>query len=172
LKPGDVVLSVEGVKVSTTRDLIDEVSARRPGTAVRLEVLRDGNRISLTAELEERERAAEQTGDAVPEEAAEEDASERVGITVGAITPRTRQAYGIPDGVEGVVVTRVAPVSPAGEEGLRRGDVILQANGAEVVEPDGLLAAIRRVETGGYLRLYVLRPMTEQSFFAILKLEE
>jgi len=172
LRPGDVVVSVDGVKLSTTRELIDEVSARRPGTTVRLEVLRDGKRITLNAELEERERAGGRTDEAGPEEVAEGDASERVGISVGAVTPRVRQAYGIPDGVEGVLITRVAPVSPAGEEGLRRGDVILQANGADVVEPDEVLAAVSRVEAGGYLRLYVLRPMSQQSFFAILKLEE
>lgn len=170
LKPGDVVLSVDGVKLTTTRELIDEVSARRPGTTVRLEVVRDGKRMTLKAELEQRDRAGEGGWDADREEVAEEDASERAGFSVGAITPRLRQAFGIPDGLEGVVITRVAPMFPAGEEGLRRGDVILQANGAGVTEPDELLVAIRRVEAGGYLRLYVLRPMTEQSFFAILKL--
>jgi serine protease Do len=170
LKPGDVVLSVDGVELSTTRELIDEVSARRPGTSVRLEVLRDGKRITLKAELEERGRAEESAEEGGQEEVAEGDSAERAGVSVAAITPRVRQAFGIPDGVGGVVITRVAPMSPAGEEGLRRGDVILEVNGATVAEPDEVLEAVRRVEVGGYLRLYVLRPMSEQSFFAILKL--
>ena len=63
-------------------------------------------------------------------------------------------------------------VSPAGDEGLREGDVITEANGVSVSTPEELVQAIARVEEGGYLRLYIHRPRFDQSFFAILQLDD
>ena len=70
-----------------------------------------------------------------------------------------------------MVVTRVRSVSPAGEEELQRGDVIdrgQRKRGTSSVAD--LTVEVKRVEEGGYLRLYVFRPRVDQSFFAILKL--
>ena len=85
---------------------------------------------------------------------------------------RTRQYYGLDEGVDGVVITKVKAVSPAGEENLMRGDVITEANGRAIGSVDDLVAAVTGVEEGGYLRLYVYRPRADRSFFAILKLDE
>jgi len=94
-----------------------------------------------------------------------------VGIAVSELTPRMRQIYGVDDSIDGVVISRVKAVSPAGEEGLLRGDVITKANGNEVRTVDELQGEIGDVRRGGYLRLYVYRPRADQSFFAILKLD-
>jgi serine protease Do len=127
--------------------------------------------MTLTVELEERLREGEQV--AREEDAPDEDeASTRVGVTVSDLTARLRQYYGVEDDMDGVVITRVRAVSPAGEEGLREGDVITEANGRSISSSDDLLTAIDAVEDGGYLRLYVFRPRFDRSFFAILKLDE
>ena len=49
LQHGDVILTVDGRKVGTTRDLIDYVSDQPPGSQVRLEVLREGKRVDRSA---------------------------------------------------------------------------------------------------------------------------
>ncbi len=173
LEHGDIIVDINGREVADTRDLIDTVSAMPPGTKIKLGVIRDGARISLTVELEEREPAADA---AAADEGSEQDneASARVGITVEELTPRTRRGLELDDSVSGVVITHVRPVSPAGEEGLDRGDVITEANGRPIASAEDLLEVIDRVEKGGYLRLYVYRPRAERSrsFFAILKLDE
>lgn len=170
LKPGDVVVEVAGVPVEDTRELIDAVSANAPGSKVRLGLIRDGKRVQLEVTLDERPNgdadAAPAGGDEEGSEAA------RVGVSVSELNPQMRQMYGVDEELEGVLVTSVDPVSPAGEEGLRRGDVITQANGTAVSTPTDLDAVVRTVDPGGYLRLYVYRPQADQSFFAILKLGE
>ncbi len=81
--------------------------------------------------------------------------------------------YGLEDDAQGVVITRVLPVSPAADENLIRGDLILEANGETVETVDELRGIISDVPKGGYLRLYVQRPqMGGRSFFAILKLND
>ena len=63
------------------------------------------------------------------------------------------------------------PVSPAADQGLVRGDVILEANGEAIDSVDQLKDIVSEVDAGGYLRLYVQRPQAGgRSFFAILKL--
>jgi serine protease Do len=170
VRPGDVVVTVDGKPVRNTRDLIDEVSALPPGTEVELEVIRDGEQRKLTVELDQRPSSGSETelGDDPDEDAS---STERVGISVTEVTPRVRSELDLDDSLDGVLVTRVRPFSPAGEENLRRGDIITQANGSEVGSVQELMAAIDDVEEGGYLRLYVYRPQAEQSFFAILQLE-
>jgi serine protease Do len=167
---GDVILSIDGEPVDDTRELIDTVSALPPGTAIKLSVVRNGERITLTVELEER-TPQDELGGADEEPEGEDEAATRVGINVSELTPRARQFFGVDEGIDGVVITRVRPVSPAGEKGLSRGDVITEANGQPIESADDLLEAIDRVEAGGYLRLYVFRPRAERSFFAILRLE-
>jgi serine protease Do len=171
LEHGDVIVEIDGEPVEDTRDLIDTVSALPPGTKVKLGVIRDGSRENLTVELEEREGESG-TGDLVEDRREGDETSERVGVTVADLTPRSRQYWEVDEDVDGVVITRVRAVSPAGEEGLRRGDVITEANGRAVESVDDLVAQVSRVDEGGYLRLYVYRPRFDRSFFAILKLDE
>ncbi|HET9501236.1 MAG TPA: S16 family serine protease [Marmoricola sp.] len=45
LRSGDIVLSVNGTKVSSTKELVDAVSSLRPGSEARLVVRREGRRL-------------------------------------------------------------------------------------------------------------------------------
>ncbi len=171
IKHGDVIVAVNGKKTPTTRALIDTISSFPPGTKVRLEVLRDGKRITIPVTLEERpDETGAEPGEAGGEE--EGSVSERLGVTVTELTPRLRQMFGLEDSLKGVMITRVAPLSPAGEKGLMKGDVITEANGQPISSNADLKAQVKKVKKGGYLRLYVYRPRAQQSFFAILKLDD
>ena len=170
VRHGDVIVAVNGKATDTTRQLIDVISSFPPGTKVRLEVIRDGKRITIPVTLEER---PDDTG-AEPGEVGggdEGSVAERIGITVTDLTPRIRQMFGLDEGLQGVMITQVDPLSPAGEKGLMKGDVITEANGKPITTTDGLMAQVKKVKKGGYLRLYVYRPRADQSFFAILKLD-
>ena len=171
VRHGDVVVDIEGKPVVDTRDLIDTVSAMPPGTKVNLGVMRNGTYEKLTVELEERVREGEEVVPA-SDDRSEDETSERVGINVANIDVRARQYYGLDEDLDGVVITKVKAVSPAGEENLMRGDVITEANGRAIGDVDDLVAEVNGVDEGGYLRLYVHRPRADRSFFAILKLDQ
>jgi serine protease Do len=166
LKHGDTIVTVDGQPVASPRELIDSVSTMPPGSTVKLGVIRDGKQLDLKVKLEERPGVgqAEQAGG----QPSEGDVSSRIGVVVRELNPQLRQMYGVGEGISGVVITRVDPVSPAGEKGLAPGDVITEANGVSVTTPDALNHQIDAVGTGGYLRLYVYRPQADRSFFVIL----
>ena len=50
-----------------------------------------------------------------------------LGMTVGDLDDEARKKFGIADDVAGVVVSEVAPNSPAGERGIQAGEVITDA---------------------------------------------
>ncbi|MEN8164977.1 MAG: Do family serine endopeptidase [Acidobacteriota bacterium] len=172
LTHGDVIVEVDGLAVDDTRTLIDTVAALPPGHTVKLHVVRDGQQQDFKVTLGERDADSE----ASPADQGGTDdadaAAERVGVAVTAVDDRVRQMAGIDEGVTGVLITHVRPDSPAGLEGLVRGDIILEANGRNVKSPEDLMDEVRDVKEGGYLRLYVLRPRAGRSFFSILELGE
>jgi serine protease Do len=168
---GDVIISVDGQRISDTRELIDTISAMPPGTKVELGVIRNGSSREFTVTLEERE-LQETTADPSQDSDDEGDVFERVGVTVTELGPGARQSFRIGSEIEGVVVTRVRPLSPASEEGVQPGFVITEANGASVTSPSELRATTEKVEVDGFLRLYVYIPRADVYRFVILKLEE
>jgi serine protease Do len=171
LRHGDVIVKVDGEPIENTRELIDTISAMPPDTEVELRVMRDGKPKTLTVVLEERDDAAA-NADPAEGPGGEGDVFERVGVAVTQLDPSVRQNFRIEEDVEGVVVTRVRPLSPAGQEGMTPGLVITEANGAPISTPSDLGAVIEDVEDGGYLRLYVFIPRAEAYRFVILRLEE
>ncbi len=169
LEHGDAIVSVDGEAVKNPRELIDSVSARQPGSKVKMGVIRDGNEVELKVKLEERP-SSEQLQASSPE-SSEDTTSARIGVTAREISPQLRQLYGIDDQISGVVITRVDPVSPAGEEGLLPGDVITEANGLSITTTETLTQQVR-ANDNGYLRLYIYRPQFDRYFFAVLNLTE
>jgi serine protease Do len=126
LEHGDVILQVDGHPVGTTRDLIDYVSDRAPGSQVKLDVLRGGNRIERTVTLGERP-----TDEAAPEPPEEHapPGVEWLGLRYGDLTPAIRSSHRIPDGVQGAWVRAISPRSPLVDENVEPGDVITEVGG-------------------------------------------
>ena len=169
IRHGDVIVSVNGDGIEDTRELIDTISAMPPGTEVKLGVIRNGKEIDIEVTLEERESEAE-AEDAGEDSGGEGDIFERVGVTVIELSPAVRQNFRIEGDVDGVVVTRVRPLSPASEEGMTPGLVITEANGQPIGSPAELRTVVKDIEDGGYLRLYVYIPRADSYRFVILKL--
>jgi serine protease Do len=171
VRHGDVIVSVDGEPIDDTRELIDTISSMPPDTEVELGIVRNGKPMTLEVILEERDTdSVGSRPDADPEDA--DDVFERVGISVIGLDPSVRQNFRIEQEIDGVVVSRVRPLSPAGEEGMTPGLVITEANGEPVASPSDLRSVIENVDSGGYLRLYVYIPRADTYRFVILKLEE
>jgi len=125
LKAGDIVLSFNGKTVESHEDLRMKVARTTPGTKVKLGILRDGKNMTVAVTLGELGG-----GDSTKSlSGAWSDSSNLLsGVEIESLTDETRARYGIPNNVQGVVVTRVDPDSPAYERGLRPGQVIASIN--------------------------------------------
>lgn len=170
VKPGDAIVQVDDRPVREPRDLINYVSSRPPGQAVRLTVVRNGQRQTVTATLAPLE-VAQNASDGSPG-VDRPGRQERLGISVANLTPEIRQELNVPGNVPGVVVADVRDGSPAGDQGMAPGDVITEANGVKVSSIEDFRTAMGKVGKGDYVRLYVRRfSPQEVSRFVIIKTE-
>ncbi|MEO8433019.1 MAG: Do family serine endopeptidase [Acidobacteriota bacterium] len=170
LKPGDTIVRVDNVPVKETRDLIGYVSAKAPGTKVKLGVVRDGKEAPFTVTLAE--RGVDQAADGENKSHGADDSRGKIGITVQPLTPDIRRMAGIESGSDGLYVQHVKEVSPAADAGLREGDVITSVNGKPVGSSEEFGRIVKSTNKGEYIRLYVLRPQAKVSFFALVKIED
>ncbi len=126
LKRGDVIVALNGDPVEDGNKFRNKIATTAPGSEVTLTVIRDGNERKVTVKLGEFQMA-EAGGDESPA-AAQTGASGKLGISVVPLTPSLAAQLGVDRGASGVVVTTVDPEGPAGEAGVRTGDVLLEVN--------------------------------------------
>ncbi len=148
---GDVIVEIDGKPIRNNRELIDYISYLPVGTNVKLTVIRNGQRQTLTAKTAE--RPSGETPD--DETTAPEPARNRLGMSVEELTPQMRQLYGIADNVRGVVVTSVKNVSAAAEASIAEGDVISEVQGQKITSLADFRKAIDQARSGARIRMYV-----------------
>ena len=137
LQAGDVVVSLNGRAIEGSNELTRAVGAVKPGETLRLELLREGRRQTITVRAGTRPAnlgAAEaEAGDETAPDAPAAVAGEKVeGLTVAPISAALRSRYDLAETVRGVVVTAVEARSEAGRLRFQPGMVIVQANGRNV----------------------------------------
>jgi serine protease Do len=143
LKVGDTITAVEGKKVADGNELVAEISARKPGSKVRVAYVRNGKEAEANVTIADRNRLfAARLGD--QEESSEEaqPRESKFGVTVRGITAEMADRLEVPAG-KGVVVQDVKTASFAEDVGLTRGDIILEVNKQQVNSED----EFRKVET-------------------------
>jgi serine protease Do len=138
MKKGDVVLEFNGEKIENAHQFRKMVGDTPLGTKVKIIVWRNKQRKPLwvtVGEVPDQQVAAAKP---TPEETGS------WGFTVQNTTPAIVNQLGLPDD-RGVVITQVEPNSPAQEEGLQRGDVIIEVEHKQIKD----LSDFRK-----YLELY------------------
>lgn len=170
VKPGDTIVRVDNTAVKDTRDLIGYVSGKAPGSKVRLAIVRDSRETTLTATLAE--RGAELARGEEKEDGETHSSRDKIGIRVTELNAQLRQMYRVESEVSGIVVLDVKEVSPAGEAGLREGEVITQVNGRPVSTSDEFARTVATARKGDFLRLYVYNAQAKISRFVLVKIED
>jgi serine protease Do len=135
LQQKDVILKIDGHPIETSNDLRNRVSALAPGTAVTLEVQRNGTVRTLTATLGD----VPEDANATTEKPAD---SNDLGATVEPLTPQAARQYHVASGTMGLVITGVDSSSVAARIGLQPGDVVRQVNGQAIRSADDLTGAL------------------------------
>ncbi|HYC65684.1 MAG TPA: DegQ family serine endoprotease [Reyranellaceae bacterium] len=150
VKEGDVIKSVNGTEITGVRELVRAVSAIRPGSDVKLDVWRDGKELSLTAKLGDQSapsRTAKLDKDKKPD--AKSSAQPAYGVSLGRLTPEIRQQLGIKEEIAGALVGQVEPGSPADEQGLRTGDLIVQIGKTPIESPQDAAEKLAEAKKAG-----------------------
>jgi serine protease Do len=143
MKVGDVITGLDGSSISDAGELQVEVGQKRPGTAVHLEVMRDGKSMNVPVTLE----AMGNHGDD-NESASAGQGKPRWGLGLSDITPDARRQLQAPANVHGALVDQVQPGSPADNAGLQRGDVIMEVDRKPVENAADVQKALSSVPKG------------------------
>ena len=148
LKEGDIILSFDGQPIDSPRDLPRFVAEGRVGDPVDVEIVRDGERmtVQVTPELLEEPEAVDEALADRP--TAEGDADtpglpvSLYGMTLAELDDNGRALYQIDGGIEGVLITEVEEGSAAADEGLMPGMVIAEVGQDAVTTPQEVRSRI------------------------------
>ena len=157
LLPGDVVVAINGVAVKTSTELTREVAKNGPGDVLKLDVIREGKHRII--EVRSGVRPSEKdlaSNDNTPGGGGRAEPSTPpaahpsvLGMALGPLDEAMRRRLNAPPELRGVVVESIDQTSDAGQKGLRRGDVIVQAGGHPVASAAEVAAAVDAAKKAG-----------------------
>ncbi|MGA2403317.1 MAG: DegQ family serine endoprotease [Syntrophobacteraceae bacterium] len=122
LKRGDIVESLNGKAVENANMLSRSVAAMTPESTAAIQVIRDGKPVTVKLAI-----------GTMPEETPQQKAAgpkteSAWGITVQNLTPELAQKFGVDEKESGVVITEIAPGTPAAEARLHAADIVKEVN--------------------------------------------
>ena len=163
IKPGDVIVRIDGAVVDSPNKLSRLIATRAPGATSKIEVIRDLKHVTVDVPLTERREMA--VSAAFPQQQ-EEKFEVKLGLDVQDVTVDLAEKFKLRES-KGVLISKVEPNSRAQAEGLREGDLIKEVNRIEVSSTGEFTSALAQARRGDTLLLRVLRE--SRAFFVVLK---
>jgi len=156
LKEGDVIIEFEGKKTKNMHVLRTQVASTKPGTKVKMIVLRDGDEKKITIVLDE--RGGNKIAATLDE--ASESLSKQLKFDYQTLSSDLGRKYEIKDDVKGVVITGIDARSMSYRSGLREGDVIISVKRNKIDDVKGFEKEMKRYKKGDVVMFRILRSDT------------
>ena len=163
IQRGDVIREVNGERAEDRNSLRLRISSMAPGSTVHVKLLRDGAERTVSVTLIEIPSQMARSAPAPDDHGQSSNALD--GVQVETLGPAYRQQLRLQPSVQGVLLTDVAPGSPAADAGLQPGDVIQEVNRERIASVSDFDRAIRRSQ-GRVLMLFVNR-RNQTAYFTI-----
>lgn len=135
IKVGDVIVDFADQAIEHSSQLPPLVGSTAVGEKTKIEVLREGKKLSLNVVIEELEEA-----DAPKLLSKAETSDQKLGVSVAELDADKRKSLSVD---HGVIIGEIMPGSPAAKAGLREGDVILSFNRKPVNNAKELAEAVK-----------------------------
>jgi serine protease Do len=170
IQQGDVVVTINNRPVTPDESLSYIVSNLPVGARVPIEIVRNGQRRTVTAVIGQRptEEELARIGGGETEQqvtppaetdqtTSQRSARESLGLTVQTLTPEIARSLRLTDTAQrGIVVASVDPSSDAGAKGLQTGDIILSINQRATRTPEEAAAAVQAARAAGRASVLLL----------------
>ncbi len=154
LRPGDIVVSLDGKRMENGRQFRINLYTRAIGQQVALEIERGGRRATVRLPVVERESTSTRLSDLLTPQ----NSIRALGALVLDLTPQIRQVLPPLRRETGVVVATVSNEAPYSQQGqLRPGDVIYALNGKPVGSVAELKAAAESLKSNDAAVLQIER---------------
>ncbi|WP_201352108.1 DegQ family serine endoprotease [Hydrogenimonas urashimensis] len=146
LKRGDLIIEVNGKKIKDASDLKNVIGSIPPGKEVTIAYERNKKVEHVKVKLAE-----------FPDSKFKIEGDRGVvnGLTLQNLTPQIRNQLGIPDDIEGVIVSEVKQGSEADKAGFMPGDIIIQIEDTMIKDVKDVEKAMKRYS--GKKRVYINR---------------
>ena len=153
IRNGDIILKFNSQDVREMRTLPRIVAETPIGHAVPVVLWRDGREQTVDAtvgELPDDVTLASVTPGQPAKPPGEKPTDiAGLGFSLGAITSEAREKYSLGPDQKGVLITDVSPNGPAGERGVKPGDVVLEVQQQQVASAADVQAKIDAVRKQG-----------------------
>ncbi|HMB32050.1 MAG TPA: PDZ domain-containing protein, partial [Desulfohalobiaceae bacterium] len=165
IKVGDVILSVDGQDIDDAGDLTRTIGRISPGKTISMSIWRKGNRKEIQVTLGERSSQIAQA-----EVEKQQSESGLLGMQLRPVRDQEAEALGL-SSTKGLLVVDVKEMSPAAEANMRRGDIVLEANGKSVNSVADIRKIIKDDSKGkGVVLLFIKRK--SQTLFRTIPLDK
>jgi serine protease Do len=163
IEQGDVVVGFNGKDVESGSQFQFMVAGTVPGSVVKLEIIRAGQRKTVEVRVGERESS----------ELAQSPSEEKepwLGLTVEGLDGLFARQNDIKDD-EGVVVVEVEPGSPADDKDLQSGDVVLEIDNQKILDLKDYSRVAGELKDRQKAILFLVK-RGERAFYSALKPEK
>jgi serine protease Do len=182
LQQGDVIVKVNGQPVTPDQTVSYLIANTPVGQRVPIEIIRNagapnakhGTVYVVLADRPTEEAlnkiiggSTETTNDTAPASAVPQ--QKALGLSLAPLTPELARSANLPATAHGVIVTAVDPNSSGGEEGFRRGDLVMSVNNQPVTSPGQVIAGVEAARKAGRssVLLLVKRGNTPEQFVGV-----
>jgi serine protease Do len=175
LRPYDVIIALDGKAEGNDDELIRDIAAHAPGTAVKLRIVRNGREEDVMVKLAERPsrgRAQAPPPSPPPADRNRTDTDPSLGLTIRDLDQATMERLALARPTKGVLITRVEPLSSAFDGGITRGTILLEINRQAVDSVADYQRIARTARRGDVLTLYVYSPEIDQRQIKTVRVED
>ena len=132
LKAGDYITKINGIKVSSGSEMVEQVAGYKPGDKITVQYLRDGKSYTTTVSLKNKSGSFDIVKTMV---------TDKLGAELQTLDKKKATELGVKGGV---VVSKISTGLIDEQTRMRDGFVILKLNGAEIKSVEELNTAIVR----------------------------
>jgi serine protease Do len=157
LKPGDIIVTIDGRQVKDGDDLVNEIASRKPGSTARLGYLREGKPADTAVTIGDRDKVFADLGNPQTSQNPESsgDASEtKLGIAVRDVSPSVAAKIH----ASGVEIESVRTGSFGDLQGLEPGLIITRVNRQPTPNHEQFEAIVAKLKSGDDVVFEVLDP--------------
>jgi serine protease Do len=160
LKPGDIIITIDGRAIKGGDDLINDIAGRKPGSTATLGYIRNGKHETATVTIANREEmlAALSNGNSQSgnSNGQQSNGTTKLGLGVSNVPPEMASKAGI---TGGVLIRSIRPGSFAdGLQGLAPGEVILQMNRQPITNVQQFQEIASKLKAGDDVVFLVVDP--------------
>lgn len=170
LEIDDIIVTFDGEKVESPKDLSAQIKMKKVNDEVELEYFREGKIQSVDVKIEKRKVPQlfnKKTPHILKKKFQHSKNSVFLGVRVEPLTDQLREYFDVSKG-NGVLVSEVIKDSPAEKAGLKAGDVITKIADREVKNYGDLTRGLNYFDPNDEVEVYFVRDKSKKSLKVIL----